>query len=172
LLDLGCGTGLELEEIFRLYPDIDVTGIDLTHPMLEVLADKYCRKHIILICASYIGYDFGQEQYDCVISFETMHHWTHNQKIEIYRYIHKALKPGGRYIECDYMVETQSEEDHFYSENLRIREEQHIPDDEYYHIDIPFAIDTQIDLLTQSGFASTDMVWRKGGTTIIVAKKA
>lgn len=29
LLDLGCGTGLELDEIFRLHPDIRVTGIDL-----------------------------------------------------------------------------------------------------------------------------------------------
>ena len=34
LLDLGCGTGLELDEIFRLYPNIEVTGIDLAYPML------------------------------------------------------------------------------------------------------------------------------------------
>ena len=171
LLDLGCGTGLELDQIFRLYPYIEVTGIDLTKPMLEVLADKFGNKNITLICASYLGYDFGYEQYDCVISFETMHHWTKNQKTETYRYIHKALKPGGRYIECDYMLETQSEEDHFYCENLRIREEQNIPYSELCHIDIPFAIDTQIKLLTQSGFASTEMVWRKGETSIIVANK-
>ena len=30
LLDLGCGTGLELEGIFARFPDLRVTGIDLT----------------------------------------------------------------------------------------------------------------------------------------------
>ena len=30
LLDLGCGTGLELDEIFKRFPDVEVVGIDLT----------------------------------------------------------------------------------------------------------------------------------------------
>ena len=30
LLDLGCGTGLELEAIYSLFPRLKVTGIDLT----------------------------------------------------------------------------------------------------------------------------------------------
>ncbi len=34
LLDLGCGTGLELDPIFHAIPDIEVTGIDLTQEML------------------------------------------------------------------------------------------------------------------------------------------
>ena len=38
LLDLGCGTGLELDEIFRLHPDIRVTGIDLAPGMLALVA--------------------------------------------------------------------------------------------------------------------------------------
>ena len=103
LLDLGCGTGLELEEVFRRYPGIEVTRIDLAQPMLDKLAKKYTCKNIALICASYIGYDFGEEMYDCVISFESMHHWTHEQKADVYSRIHRALKPGGKYIECDYL---------------------------------------------------------------------
>jgi 2-polyprenyl-3-methyl-5-hydroxy-6-metoxy-1,4-benzoquinol methylase len=171
LLDLGCGTGLELDEVFRIFPDVRLTGIDLARPMLKVLTKKFAEKSMTLICASYLGYDFGEEQYDCAISFETMHHWTHNQKFETYKCIRKALKPGGRYIECDYMVETQSEEDHWLSESKRIRVEQNLPDGIYYHIDIPFAINTQIKLLSQSGFVSAEMVWRKGATTIIIANK-
>lgn len=30
LLDLGCGTGLELGEIFKRFPNLEVTGVDLT----------------------------------------------------------------------------------------------------------------------------------------------
>ena len=67
LLDLGCGTGLELEEVFKRFPDVHVTGIDLTQTMLDKLAEKYPDKHIKLICGSYLSYDFGSEQYDCVI---------------------------------------------------------------------------------------------------------
>ena len=37
LLDLGCGTGLELDEIFKLLPQTVVTGVDLTKEMLEKL---------------------------------------------------------------------------------------------------------------------------------------
>lgn len=37
LLDLGCGTGLELDEIFKKLSDIHVTGIDLTQAMLDKL---------------------------------------------------------------------------------------------------------------------------------------
>ena len=41
LLDLGCGTGLELEAIWTRNPGIAVTGIDLTAAMLERLKKKY-----------------------------------------------------------------------------------------------------------------------------------
>ncbi|HAN20625.1 MAG TPA: hypothetical protein DCP51_02945 [Clostridiales bacterium] len=34
LLDIGCcGTGLELDEIFKIFTDIKVTGIDLSEAM-------------------------------------------------------------------------------------------------------------------------------------------
>jgi len=171
LLDLGCGTGLELEEIFKLYPNIKVTGIDVTQPMLTKLSAKYPDKDVTLICASYLDYDFGAEQYDCAISFETMHHWTHDEKIGVYTNIRRSLKPGGRYIECDYIVEKQSEEDQAFAESKRIRAEQKIPDGEFYHLDTPCTIDNQIKLLIKSGFAGAEMVWRKGSTTIIVSDK-
>ncbi len=39
ILDLGCGTGLELDRIWRRDPDIEVTGVDLCQSMLDKL---YC----------------------------------------------------------------------------------------------------------------------------------
>lgn len=35
LLDLGCGTGLELDEIFKVNSTVKVTGIDLAKNMME-----------------------------------------------------------------------------------------------------------------------------------------
>ena len=40
VLDLGCGTGLELEEFFKANPNASVTGIDLTKAMLDELKKK------------------------------------------------------------------------------------------------------------------------------------
>ncbi|WP_346871072.1 methyltransferase domain-containing protein [Clostridium sp. UBA5119] len=36
ILDLGCGTGLELEEIFNKAPNARVTCIDLSEEMLKI----------------------------------------------------------------------------------------------------------------------------------------
>jgi len=170
LLDLGCGTGLELEEIFNLNPRIQVTGIDLSLPMLDRLLEKFSSNSITAVCASYLDCDFDNAAFDCALSVETMHHWLPEEKIKVYKSIHKALKTGGRYIECDYMVDTQAEEDYWFSENKRIRAEQNLADDEYYHLDIPCTINKQISLLLRAGFRQASTVWRKGTTTIIVAE--
>lgn len=53
LLDLGCGTGLELREIFKKIPDLEVTGIDLTKAMLDKLKINFPDKNIKLICGNY-----------------------------------------------------------------------------------------------------------------------
>ena len=171
LLDLGCGTGLELEELFKLFPDIRVTGIDITQAMLDRLAEKYKGKKITLICASYLDYDFGHEKYDCAVSLETMHHWTHEEKLMLYKNILSALKPGGRYIEGDYMVETQAEEENLFTERKRLREIQNIPDGDFYHFDIPCTVENQIKLFLQAGFSSADKVWHSGKTAIITGQK-
>ncbi|MDP4133171.1 MAG: class I SAM-dependent methyltransferase [Bacillota bacterium] len=169
LLDLGCGTGLELNEIFKKKPAVCVTGVDLTKAMLDKLKEKYPGKNLKLVNASYFDYDFGQKAFDACISFQTMHHFTHDEKIKLYRKIFNSLKPGGVYIECDYMVENQSDEDFYYSENSRIRIEQGIKDDEFYHYDTPCTIKNQIEMLLNSGFPKVEKVWRLENTTILTA---
>lgn len=171
LLDLGCGTGLELNEIFKNKPFINVTGIDLTKAMLDKLKQKYSDKKMSLINASYFDCDFGNCKYDAAISFQTMHHFPHEDKIKLYSKIFNALKAGGQYIECDYMVTKQEDEDFYYSENKRIRKEQGIPDGEFYHYDTPCTIDNQLSLLSKAGFITAKMSWRVKNTTIIVSQK-
>ena len=172
LLDLGCGTGLELDEIFKTYPSINVIGVDLTKAMLDVLKQKHPDKDLTLIHASYFDYDFGLERFDVIISFQTMHHYSHEQKIGLYSRAYSALKLGGRYIECDYMVIEQKDEDFYIKENERIRKENNISDGEFYHYDTPCTIDNQLKMLRIAKFAKVDMVWRKENTTIVVADKA
>lgn len=172
LLDLGCGTGLELDKIFKKNPEIKVTGVDLTKAMLDKLKEKYKGKEITLINENYFNYNFDYMKYDVVISFQTMHHFYHEQKIYLYTKIYNSLKDNGKYIECDYMVCDQKEEDYNLSEYERIKEDLGIEKNEFYHYDIPCTINNEIEILRKAGFRKSKMLWRKGDTTIIEAIKS
>jgi cyclopropane fatty-acyl-phospholipid synthase-like methyltransferase len=171
MLDLGCGTGLELDEIFKRLPDVSVVGIDLTQAMLDKLKQKHKDRNIRLICGSYFDTDFGENVFDTVISFQTMHHFSNDKKIGLYTKIRKALKSDGAYIECDYMVSEQSDEDNYFAEYTKLRQEMKVPDGEFYHYDIPCTINNQIALFKKAGFSSVDMTWRMGNTTIIISRR-
>ena len=171
ILDLGCGTGLELDFIFPRFPSVEVTGIDLTEEMLIRLQQKHSDKSIRLICGDYFKLELGDCAYDCAISFQSLHHFRHEMKLSVYKKIYKALKEDGIYIECDYMVETQAEEDLWFSESERIRKEQGICDGGFYHYDTPCTIDNQISLLKKGGFTDVSQAFRIENTTILVARK-
>ncbi len=79
--------------------------------------------------------------------------------------------PGGKYIECDYMVVDQADEEFFFAEYERIRREQNISEDEFYHYDRPCTISNQIRMLQLAKFDKVEMVWREDNTTIIEATK-
>ena len=172
LLDLGCGTGLELEEIFRRFPTIAVTGIDLTQEMLDALSRKYASKSPILICGDYFTADFGDVPFDAAVSFETMHHFPKEKKHALYQKIYDALTPNGVYVECDYMVDTQDEEDALFAACKTLRKEQGIPDDVLCHFDTPCTVENQKKLLNGVGFSVVEEVFRMGGTKMLVARKA
>ncbi len=167
LVDLGCGTGLELEEVFLRNPDMTVTGIDLSSGMLRLLENKYKERSLSLHQMSYFDFDYGEQEYDAALSCMTLHHFSHQDKIQLYTRLCRGLVSGGRYVECDYMVEEQALEEHFYAENERIRKEHGISKG-FYHYDTPCTIDNQTAMLIQSGFSRVEKVFHKGNTVILV----
>ena len=171
LLDLGCGTGLELDEIFKILPEVAVTGIDMTQAMLDELLKKHPDKKLNLICGDYFKVDFGKNCFDCAVSFQTMHHFSHDKKVELYTKLCDSLTDNGCYIECDYMILEQAEEDFYYSELARMKKEQGLKDDEFYHYDTPCTIENQIMLLKKAGFKTVEQVFRLENTTMLVATK-
>ena len=44
ILDLGVGTGLELEAVFARFPEAHVTGIDMAEDMLQKLRERLPKK--------------------------------------------------------------------------------------------------------------------------------
>lgn len=172
LLDLGCGTGLELDEIFKINSTVKITGIDLSKNMLEKIKEKHSDKlnQINLIVDSYFDYDMGVCVFDGAVSVETLHHFTHEEKIRLYKKIFKSLKENGFYIETDYIAPNQEYEDYYFRENKRIRLELGITNG-FYHYDTPCTVENQIQMLYKAGFKSVEKVWQYECTAILLAKK-
>ena len=102
VLDLGCGTGLELEEYFRLNPDAAVTGIDLSDAMLNALKAKFPDRKLNLVQGSYFDVPFGENAYSAAVSVESLHHFTAEKKEGLYARLHAALKKNGFFVLTDY----------------------------------------------------------------------
>jgi tRNA (cmo5U34)-methyltransferase len=177
IIDFGIGTGLELEEIFRRFPDIEVTGLDIAENMLQLLKESYPDKNICLHCESYLNYEFGNCCYDAALSVMTLHHYDHETKTNLYRKIHDCIKQNGIYIECDYMLSeqeyenAQEQEDLYFSEYKRLKDEQGINDNREYHYDTPCTVANQKKMLTDAGFTNVREVWHRKNTVIIIADK-
>lgn len=172
ILDLGCGTGLQLAPIFRKLPTVHVTGIDLSESMLNQLRAKYPDRQLNLIHGSYFDVPFESQFYDAAISFQTLHHFEKEEKLKLYKKLYKGLKDNAIYLECDYMVNDQKTED-FHFEVLRsYRKEHQIPEDVFLHYDTPCTVENQRDLLIAAGFSHVEVLWGEANTTLLMAKKA
>ena len=172
ILDLGCGTGLELDEYFKLNPHASVTGIDLAPGMLEALKRKHGDKNITLICGSYFVEEFGESIFDAAVSVESLHHFTSSQKLPLYEKLYNALKPGGYFILTDYFAKDDEYENHFRSEYLRLKSEQKLDDDKFYHYDTPLTVDHETEILYKAGFIQVEVLSNWGATFTIRATKA
>ena len=164
VLDLGCGTGLELEEYYLLNPSAKVTGIDLSQGMLMALKKKFAGKDIRLIHGSYFDLPFGESVYDAAVSVESLHHFTKKQKIPLYTKLHKELKDNGYFILTDYFS-LSDEEELMHRQNLiALKAEQGITDDEFYHYDTPLTLSHETEALLEAGFSSVDLLDQWGAT--------
>ena len=171
LLDLGCGTGLELEPIFARFPALRVTGVDLTTAMLDRLRAKFPDRALTLIRGSYVGMDFGRACYDAAVSFETLHHLEPEEKGALYRRVWEALTPEGVYVECDYIAATAEEEAALRAEHRRLRMEAGAGGDTLYHFDIPCTLEHQRALLEAAGFVQVTAEPLEGDTVLLTARK-
>ena len=171
VLDLGCGTGLELEFYFRLTPEAAVTGIDLSEGMLAALKAKFPGKDLKLIQGSYFELPLGEEVYDAAVSVESLHHFTKEEKAGLYGKLWKALKPGGSFILTDYFADTDEQERLYRGELLRLKAEQGLGDDAFYHYDTPLTFDREMQTLREAGFREMTDLKRWGATHCIRAVK-
>lgn len=171
ILDLGCGTGLELEEYFTLNPSANIMGIDLSEGMLSALKSKFPGKALDLICGSYFDVPFGDKRFDAAVSVESLHHFEAGQKLALYKKLFHSLKTDGYFVLTDYVAESEALERKYF-ENLRqLKLEQGIIDNRFYHYDTPLTVGHEMKILRSAGFPQCEILKNWGATYTIKATK-
>ncbi|MBR3017788.1 MAG: class I SAM-dependent methyltransferase [Clostridia bacterium] len=168
VLDLGCGTGLELEEYFALNPCAIVTGIDLSEVMLNALKAKFPVKDLKLIQASYFDVPLGVGVYDAAVSVESLHHFSADMKASLYGKLHTALKERGAFVLTDYFAESEEMETEYFHNLAALKKEQGLSDEAFYHYDTPLLVGHEMDILGQAGFRDVRIMKQWGESTFTV----
>ncbi len=175
LLDLGCGTGLELDRIFERFPYLEVTGVDLSRIMLDKLRSKHGDRRLNLVCADYFVCELGENCFDAAVSVESLHHFSSDSKAALFAKLYRALKPGGVYIECDYIAQSREIEELTFAECARRRERDGIPPEVFVHFDTPLTLQHEIAALKAGGFEQVETIGtlpRDPGTVMLRAVRS
>lgn len=171
ILDLGCGTGLELDWYFRRNPTAGVTGIDLSAEMLAACKEKYPHKELELICGNYFTVPLGEQIFDGAVSVESLHHFTKAEKITLYRKLFRALKPGAAFVLTDYFALSAAEEALHRQNFMALKAQQGGEKDEIYHYDTPLTVAHETEALRTAGFDKIEVLAHWGATYTIKAEK-
>ena len=170
VLDLGCGTGLELEYYFPRCPGARVTGIDLSGEMLAALGAKFPDRDLTLIRGSYLELSLGEGEYDAAVSVESLHHFPGETKLDLYRRLHAALRPGGYFVLTDYFAADEGEEAAFFRELAELRRREGLDRETLVHFDTPLTLAHELELLREAGFApEVQQSW--GATSLVLARR-
>jgi len=104
ILDLGAGTGLLAARISAAYPSADLTLVDLAGAMLAQARTRLARPaeegraHFLIS-------DLAQAEFsgsfDAVVSALAIHHLDAAPKQHLFARIHRALRPGGVFLNAD-----------------------------------------------------------------------
>jgi len=166
ILDLGAGTGIELKNIFKHFPESKLTALDISDEMLKKLKEKYDKYNIETVKESYLRLNKLNEKFNCIISSMTMHHYFGDKKLKIFQSIYNKLKKNGIYIEGDYFSKNQYDQDKLIKEFL----EKNISEEDI-HFDIPLTIENEIKLLNNSGFGKIEIIYENNKKNYIITAK-
>ena len=92
------------------------------------------------------------------MSVESLHHFTPQQKLALYKRLHAALRPGGYFILTDYFAPSKQLEDEYFENYERLKKAQNITDGGFYHYDTPLTARHEMNILKEAGFSSVEIL--------------
>jgi tRNA (cmo5U34)-methyltransferase len=173
VVDVGCGAGNYTLKLMERLPNLDVTLIDLSRPMLDRAVERVrgaTAGAIEPIQGDIREIDLGREQCDIILAAAVLHHLrNHDEWDAVFRKFHAALRPGGSLWIFDMVASgipaVQDMLWERYGAYLAALKDETYRDHVFAYIeqeDTPQSLVYQLDLLRRAGFASCDVLHKHG----------
>jgi tRNA (cmo5U34)-methyltransferase len=168
VLDVGCGAGNYTLKLLELLPNLDVTLIDLSRPMLERAAERIreATSGSITLIQGDVRAVVLDDKFDVILAAAVLHHLrTDAEWHAVYSTLFRALNPGGSLWVFD-LVESsippvQELMQRQYGEYLTRLVDSSYRDHVFAYVekeDTPRSLMFQLDLLRQVGFLHVDVL--------------
>ncbi len=180
-IDIGCGTGALSQRLLSLYPEVELTCLDMTEGMLDVARERL-KGHGNVRFVLHDLYDFQYDgPYDLVMSSLALHHLvTDEDKREQYRRIQDALAPGGSFYNADFVLASDDRTHAMYLRKWADFMYQTLPREEvegsvlprHRREDSPAMLTDHLRWMTEAGLSDVDVIWKYYGFTVYGGRKA
>jgi tRNA (cmo5U34)-methyltransferase len=169
LLDVGCGAGNYTLKLLERLPNLDVTLIDLSQPMLDRATERVRQAtagRITTIRGNIREIELPVAEFDIVLAAAVLHHLRADEEWQaVFAAFHNALRPHGSVWVFD-LVESsipavQKLMWQQYGEYLTHMKDEAYRDHVFAYVekeDTPRPLLFQLDLLRQVGFAQVEVL--------------
>lgn len=169
VLDVGCGAGNYTLKLLERLPNLDVTLIDLSRPMLDRAVQRVSRAttgHVTAVQGDIRKIELGEQTIDIVLASAVLHHLrTDSEWQSVFAAFYRALRPGGSLWIFD-LVESsisavQSLMHEKYGQYLKALKDENYRDHVFAYVekeDTPKPLMFQLDMLRQVGFDEVDVL--------------
>jgi tRNA (cmo5U34)-methyltransferase len=169
VLDIGCGAGNYTLKLLELLPDLDVTLIDLSRPMLDRAEERIARATsgtIRLIQGDVRNVIPAGDRFDIVLAAAVLHHLRADDEWHaVFSSIYRATNPGGSFWIFD-LVESSipalsALQKTQYGEYLTGLKDEAYRDQVFAYVekeDTPRSLTFQLEVLRQVGFRHVEVL--------------
>jgi tRNA (cmo5U34)-methyltransferase len=172
VLDVGCGAGNYTLKLLEQLPNLDVTLIDLSQPMLDRAMQRLrpaTTGHITTIRGDIREIALADEAFDIVLAAAVLHHLrTDAEWRAVFAAFHRTLRAGGSLWVFDLIDSSIAVVQHLmrrqYGQYLTRLKDEAYRDHVFAYIekeDTPRPLLFQLDLLRQVGFADVEVLHKK-----------
>ncbi len=169
LLDVGCGAGNYTLKLLEKLPNLNVTLIDLSQPMLDRAVErigKIARGRITPMRGDIRKLALGEGKFDIILAAAVLHHLRADGEWEaVFQAFGRALRPGGSIWISDLVSHdlpaVQAMMWARYGEYLKQLKDESYRDHVFAYVDredTPRSVSYQLELLKRAGFATVEVL--------------
>jgi tRNA (cmo5U34)-methyltransferase len=169
LLDVGCGAGNYTLKVLERLPNLDVTLIDPSRPMLDRAVERISRMtsgRVTALQGDIRELKIGEARYDIICAAAVLHHLRETEEwSSVFSKFHKSLKVGGSIWISDVIEHTNASVQALmwkrYGDYLTQLKDELYRDEVFAYIaqeDTPRPLMFQLDLLRSVGFSHVELL--------------